>query len=320
MKILRLILLSVVGFVLAAAGFAGNIVVVSPTNGQVLGATNTITFNITGAITAVTVSYVLKGPNGVQLSNNQQFTNIVDGKINGTLPLNLDQSLPDGAYTLQVTATEAGNQYNVPPLINLTIQLTAPKFLDFNPVSGAFVKGIVPISATIKTPLMKDYKVQIDGQDIPNNTGSTTTFVVKWDTSPLQTDGPHTINITIRDQALNTASQSISVTVDRLPPSVTVTYPLSSTRLLPHSTVSVVIDISDSSAQSVAVTGVDVIAKTSDGKTTLFRVPRVSFTGTRWTGRIASYVTLPSNFRLYVDCVDRAGNRAAEQVVNLTVG
>ena len=319
MNKLRLIFLVLLPFALAATGFAGNIVVVSPTNNQVLGATNTITFNITNAVTAVTVSYVLKGPNGVQLSNNQQFTNIVDGKINGTLPLNLDKSLPDGAYTLQLTATESGNPYNTPPLIHLTIQLTAPKILDFNPVSGAFVKGVVPISATISTPLMKDYKVQVDGQDIPNNTGTTTNFTVKWDTGPLPTDGTHTISITIRDQALNSTSQSITLTVDRLAPSVTITYPRSDTGLLPHSTISVVIDIADASAQSVSVTGLDVVAKSMTGSV-LLRVPRVSFTGTRWTGRIASYVSLPSQFKLYVDCVDRAGNRAAQQVVTLKVG
>lgn len=319
MKNLRILFLLVLTFALAAFGFGGNIVVVSPTEGQVLGATNNITFNITGAVTAVTVSYVLKGPNGVTLSNNQQFTNIVDGKINGSLPLNLDKSLPNGAYTLQVTATENNNNYNTPPLIHLTIQLTAPKFLDFNPVSGAFVKGVVPISATIDTTLMKDYKVQVDGQDIPNNTGATTTFTVNWDTAPLTTDGSHTILITIRDQALNSATQSINVTVDRLKPSVTVSYPRSDTHLLPHSTISVVVDIADASSLSVAVTGINVVAKTNDGKVIL-RVPRVSYNGTRWTGRIASYVSLPSSFKLYVDCVDRAGNRATQQVVALTVG
>ena len=316
---LRLLLLLLLSLALSAVGFAGNIVVVSPTDNQVLGATNTIKFNITNAVTAVTVSYVLKGPSGVTLSNNQQFTNIVDGKINDSLALNLDKSLPDGAYTLQVTATENNNAYNTPPLVHLTIQLTAPKILDFNPVSGAFVKGVVPISATISTPLMKDYKVQVDGQDIPNNTGVTTNFTVKWDTGPLTTDGTHTIQITIRDQALNSSSQNITLTVDRLAPSVTVTYPRSDTQLIPHSTISVVIDIADASAQSVSVTGLDVVAKTTDGKV-IVRVPRVSFTGTRWTGRIASYVTLPSNFKLYVDCVDRAGNRAAQQVVALKVG
>lgn len=313
-------LLVLIACAFASLGFGGNIVVVSPTDHQVLGATNSITFNITGAVTAVTVSYVLKGPNGVQLSNNQQFTNITDGKISGSLPLNLDKSLPDGAYTLQVTAQENNNTYNTPPLIHLTIQLTAPKILDFNPVSGAFVKGVVPISATISTPLMKDYKVQVDGQDIPNNTGSTTNFTVKWNTNPLPTDGPHTVTITIRDQALNTSTQSINLTVDRLAPSVTITFPLASTPIIPHSTVSVVIDIADASAQSVGVTGVDVTARALDGTTILLRVPRVSFTGSRWTGRIPSYVTLPSSFKLYVDCVDRAGNRATEQIVTLTVG
>ena len=319
MKFYRGLVLILASVLVAAHGLAGNIVVASPTTNQVIGATTNVTFNITGAVTAVTVKAVLTGPGGVSIQNEKVFTTFTDGKINDSLSLNLDTSAPEGAYSLQVTATENNATYNTVDPIPLTVVLKGPKMLDFSPLSGTFVKGIVPISVSVQTNFIKDYKVQIDNQDIPNNSGTTTSFVVNWDTSGYTTDGAHTINITVRDQANNSLTQTINVTVDRLAPSVTITYPVATTRILPRSTITFVIDVQDANGSSVAVSGIDVQIKNSSG-VTVRRVPRLSFSGTRWIGRIRPNVSLPTPFTLVVDCVDKAGNRATTQSATYTIG
>ena len=329
MRLIRVALAILAVFMTSMAFGNGFLTVISPVENDVLGTNNTVSFSITGASKAVTITLTLTGndsnTSGTVLSPPPTvFTNVVDNKVNGTVPLNLSKSLPEGSYVLQVTATEPDNTYNVPAPIDVTVVLTPPKFLDFSPNNGQFVKGIVPITVSVETAHIKDWHVQVNGQDIPNNTGNTTSFVVNWDTTNIQTDGGQTITVTVRDLANNTVTQTISVTLDRLPPTITVQYPRSDTPLLANSRIPILIDIQDASTNSVDVTGTDVVLLRMDNSF-LMRVPRQSFNSIgnntlRWSGRLRPSINLPNQFILQVTAVDRAGNVGVLQKVTLSHG
>jgi hypothetical protein len=306
----------------AAQAIAQSFTVTTPTNGSFIGLNNQVRFNITGAVQEVTVTATAVGPGGVTFSNNGRFTPDAEGRISSQLALNFNQGVPEGDYVLTVTATEPGQTYT-PVVINVTLDVTKPKFLNFNPISGSFVKGgVIPIRVSVQEPNFKDYRIQVDGQDIPDNTGTTLVdgaFTVNWNTAGIEFDGSKTINIRLRDQADNEETRTFEVTLDRIAPSVIIVQPRANVRLAPRSNVSVAIDISDSSNGSTDVTGVDVVARTLTGGF-IARVAVSNFAGVaanvnRWTGRLRWKSGMPKKFKLVVTVVDRAGNVAVTQEV-----
>jgi len=313
--------------VLAAtlAGATGTLTVTSPTDGTYLGATNTLSFNVQGASVEVDVTVTITGPTGgVTTIGPQPFEPDVNGKIAGTIPVNFSQSSPEGAYTIVVSATEDNVAYT-PVTINVTVDVTKPKFYDFNPIANAFVKGPnVPIVVKVIEANLKVWRVQINSQDIPNNTGTTLdsddTFTVLWNVSGILQDGPQTVNIDVKDLAQNDSSQSFTVTIDRVAPTITIQYPRSDTNVRPHSTISVTVDVSDTQgSNAVDATGVDVVLQNMNGGQ-IMRVPRVSFQSGRWTGRILSSVNLPRQFKIVASAINKAGNVGVTQTTVVTVG
>jgi hypothetical protein len=307
----------------AIASAVGTLTVTSPTEGAFLGATNKIKFNITGAIVEVQVKVEITGPGGTTTIGPQPFTPDGENRITGEISANFSESAPEGAYTIVVSATENGVPYT-PVTINVTVDVTAPKFFDFNPTSNAFVKGpVVPIIVKVIDANFKEYRVQVNSQDIPNNTGTTlgidNTFVVNWNVAGLQHDGPQTITITVKDQANNEKTKTLTVTRDTIPPTTSILYPRSDTRVRPHSTVQILVNVADQGTNSVHVTGVDVVLKDMNNNL-IMRVPRTSFQSNRWTGRILSNVTLPSKFKIVANTTDKAGNVGVTQTTIVTVG
>ncbi|HZH97759.1 MAG TPA: hypothetical protein VEX38_02205 [Fimbriimonadaceae bacterium] len=334
-------LLTIAGLVLAAvAANAGTITVTAPAAGTAanptpVGSSTTVQFQLRDMVSQARVSATVR-----RVSDNTVFTNIPEVSINpdpsnrtgsGTLTVSFPQGSPEVVYRVEVRARDINNSttYNQDQNLFLRPDLTKPKILQFNPVSGAFVKGIVPIRVQISETNLKDWRVQVDGQDIPNNTGTTVDangrFIVNWDTSGLQTDGPRTINVRIRDEADNEESQNINVTVDRVAPIVTIQTPRSGSVIAPGTTIAVTVDVADFSATSVDFTGVDVVIRTTAGAF-VTRVARQSFnqlngTTRRWVGRIRWSNTLPSSFRITATAVDKAGNRTnTPQTVTVTIG
>src|SRR6185436_16276420 len=120
--------------------------------------------------------------------------------------------------------------------------------------------GIVTITVLVQEPNFKDYRVTINGNDIPNNTGETLNngeFTVTWDTNGIQLDGTQTIGIRLRDLANNEDNRTITVTLDRVKPSVNIVQPRSDTSLRRGSNVSVAVDVTDVSTTSVDITGIE---------------------------------------------------------------
>lgn len=305
----------------ALAVQAQTLTVTSPTDGAFVGSSTQVKFLISGATLEVTVRAVATGPGGVQTSVEGRFTPNSQGQIDNNLTLSFGPSNPEGAYTIVVSATEPGSSYT-PKTLNVTLDRTKPKFLQFNPTNSSFVRGpFIPISVILDEANVKEWRVQVNSQDIPNNTGSTQAFTVSWDTSGIEEDGPQTITIKVTDEAENTATQSISVTLDRVSPVMTIQYPRSDTTLRRRSTISVVVDITDLSTSSIDGTGVDVIVQSLTGQF-VTRVARSSIRSSgsntlRWSGRIRWRPGLPNEFKIVTTARDRAGNAGAPQEVTV---
>jgi len=302
---------------------AQSLSVTTPTNGAFLGTSNQVKFLITSIDVEANVRVVATGPGGAVFTNEGDFTPNGDLRIDSQLSLNINTGSPEGAYTIVVTAKRKDTSFVFgTATINVQLDLTKPKFLQFNPLNGTFVRGIVLVNVLVLEPNFKDYRVQANGNDIPNGTGTTLVnneFSVSWDTTGIQFDGAQSINIRLRDEANNEDSRTVSVTLDRIAPSVAIIQPRADVPLRSRSNVSVAVDINDSSTSSVDVTGVDVIARTmSDGY--LAHVARQSFRNTtgntlRWTGRLRYSNRIPTQFKIVVNVIDRAGNRATAQEV-----
>jgi len=306
-----------------AANAAFTIQVTSPLEGAFLGFTNQVRFLIQNATEETTVRVTAAGPGGSTVIE-EDFTPTVDNQIDGTINLNFNESSPSGPYTITVEAFDS--TFTAAPIVrNVTVDVTRPKILEFNPIANGAVKGpIVPINVKILEANLKEWRVRVDGNDIPNNTGDTldgnSSFQVDWNVSGILTDGPHNISITVKDKSNNESTQSFSLRLDRLPPSLLISFPRSDSSIRPGSDFSVIIDITDPNGGLVDFTGVDVIIRKTDGAF-LYRVPRFQFQQTgfgayRWSGRVrARSVSLPSQFKIVVNGVDRAGNIAVQQEV-----
>ncbi len=308
----------------AAMGWAGTLTVTSPIDGSYIGSTNELSFNITGASIQVTVQAVITYPTGATSTESQTFTPNNQGEITGQLPLNFNSGDPQGQYTITVSATEPNNSYS-PTTLTVTVLPNPPIFTSYSPTSGAFVKGVVHIRAALNEAYMKQWIVQVNGQNIPNNSGAGTSISVDWDTSGVLGDGQQTLTIKATDLAGNTATKTITLTLERVPPVLSFVSPSNGAKIVPGTDVSVTVDIQGEFAGAVDRTGVDVVAQKPDG-TFIARVALQVFTNvsgatSRWIGRIKYKPgLLPSAFKLVATGVDRAGNAGTSQTISVTVG
>ena len=318
-------ILSAVAILAALAAQAGTITVTKPNAGDFLGKTNTVSFNIDSAVTEVTVKVTatqVSDPT-LQISTSKKFTPDGFGKVAGSITLNLSSGLPSGPYTVLVEATEAGNFYNSLPPIAVTVDVKDPEFLQFNPINGAFVRDNVNIFSSFLEDNMDEWRVQINGADIPNNTGATNVLSVLWNANLEVEDGQKTVNISAKDKAGNTKNQSFSVTLDRVAPTSTILAPTGNETVLPGTRLAVAIDIVDQFAGAVDERTVEVRLEDVSGNfigRVARRSVRSSGTTLSWSGRIRNIGDLPSAFDIVVTATDKAGNRATDQRVRVSRG
>jgi hypothetical protein len=322
MKVIRLGLI-VAGICSAISAFAGTFSVTSPTNGAWLGSTNTLNFTGNGAHVQITVQAIITSPSG----STTVSTNVnpdVNGNFTGTLPLNFSPSVAQGDYTIAVTATEPGNTY-APVNLNVKVDTKTPKLLEFSPAQNSFSKGTIPIFFKILEANMKEWRITVGGADIPNNTGTTeTTLSVNYDSSTLENDGAQNIALSAKDQAGNTLSYTIPLTIDRKAPNSLIQFPQSTSPIRPRSDINVIVDVSDQFAGAVDFTGVDVVIQKTDGSF-FTRASRIAWKDIgnntwRWTGRLRYRAGMPTTFKIVVSALDKAGNVAVRQEVTIHPG
>ncbi len=329
-------------FVAVCANAAGTITVTSPPKGTAVAptptkASTTINYSIVASIpgaTEVTIdAKIFRQDTGALYRNLTAVSKVTpntDGKATGSFTVSFTRGIdPEIVYRVEVRAREVdrpGETYNTNQNMFLKPDLTAPKILAFNPLNGAFVKGVVHVTVKISEANLKDWRVQVGGADLPNGEGSTVDaegrFSVDWDSSGELLDGQKTISIRVRDTADNEVTQNINVTIDRVKPLITIQAPVNNSQFAPGTTLAVTVDIKDA---GMAVTGVDVVLRTTTG-VFILRVARQSFTSPsggnfRWTGRVRwRDGLLPAQFKLQVTAVDRAGNVATPQSVTVKIG
>lgn len=326
-----------------AVASAGTITVTSPSKGTaadptLVGNSTTISFSLRNmGQSEARISVVVR-----RVSDNSIFSQTQDAARvtpstsnddgSGSYTLSFLQGTPEVVYKVEIraTPTQAGaTTYNTDQDLFVKPDLTKPKFLSFNPINNTFVKGIVPIRVRIAEANLKDWRVQINNQDIPNNQGSTVSstgeFTVNWNTSGIQFDGPQTISVRVRDNANNEENLSITVTLDRVKPIITIQSPQNNARFSPGTSITVVADIRDFSNSSVNVNGIDIVVRTTSG-VFITRAARQSNSNLdantlRWVGRIR-WVNgqLPKTFKIEVTARDRAGNDAVKQTVTVNIG
>ena len=309
---------------LSVFSYAGTLTVTAPSDGQYLGLSNSLTFTITGAVQQVKVQAVVTSSAG-STTLRGTFNPDVDGKISNSLALNFSASAPQGDYTIVVSATEPGNTY-ASTTRNVKVDTLSPKLLQYSPVQNAFVKGNVKIGFKLQEQSLKEWRVTINNQDIPNNSGtSETDFNLVWDSSGIERDGPQTISLASKDRADNPFNFSINVTLDRLAPNSTITFPRSDTPIRPGTDLTIIVDVADQFASSVDSTGLDVIVQRPDG-VFITRPAKVSFApqgsgSWRWIGKLRYRAgVIPNIFKLVVTSVDRAGNTGTRQDQTIRMG
>lgn len=335
-------LAGIIALVAAATALAGNINVTSPAKGSagaptLVGGSTTISFALTNMVNVAKINIrVIRLTDNAVILDQKDAVRVTPSTTNkdgsGSYNLTFAEGAAEVGYRVEVRAEDLNNAttYNADQDLFVKPDLTKPKILSFNPVNNAFVKGVVPIRVRISEANLQDWRVQVNSQDIPNNTGTTLNangeFVVNWDTTGIVLDGAKTISIRIRDVAGNEENRNLTVTLDRVAPVTTIRAPVNNTTFSPGTTIVITVDIKDFSSSSVNVSGIDVVARTTGGAF-ITRAARLSFqaldaTTNRWTGRIRwQNGLLPSTFKIVVTAVDRAGNVSpVPQTITVKIG
>lgn len=300
---------------------AANLTISQPSNGDFLGRTNSISFNATNAVSKLTLTCVATSsddPN-VKVTVSKDFTPNANMQASGTINLNFTESQLSGPYILSFTVNSA-DSYNSIPDVSVTVDVINPKILNFNPIQDTFVQGQVKFTADLDELNIKEWRLTVNGSDIPNNTGDTSTVSVDWDTDQITKDGNQTLNFTVTDKAGNTASKSIPVTLDRLKPTSSVLSPVSNQSYPAGARLPVVVNVQDQFNNSLDQRTIDVTITDTQGNF----IDRVAFmdataqgTGILWTGRIRDTSNYPSTFVIKVAARDKAGNIGLDQTVTI---
>jgi len=320
MRNLRIVLsLMLVGVSSAYA----QLTVTNPSSGDVLGKTNQIRFLIENLSSQARVVATATNDqdSSVKFTTEGFFDPDSDKRVLSNLDLNFDETSKEGTYTLVVQYLTQGTIRETKTINNLRLDVRNPRFRNLTPGTNTFVSGIVPIRAELEESNMDRWRVRVNDRDIPNNTGTNNFVSVDWNPSNIEDDGQVSISLKVDDQAKNTATRNITVTLDRAKPTSAIQSP-STAAYRPTAVIPVVIEIKDQYTGSVLQGGVDVRMVTLDGQF-LGKVARKSASnadnGLRWIGRIKATRNLPKQFKIQVTAVDRAGNRAQIQEVTVTI-
>jgi hypothetical protein len=165
--------------------------------------------------------------------------------------------MPIGTYTYNVTCSNSFGTVSDSVVVNVVAPDTTPPTVSItSPIDGSTVSGVttVAISATDASGI-SSVAFYIDG--IFKTTLFTAPYVYSWDTTSA-TNGPHTLMAIAHDSFQNSASTSITVTVDNFlditPPTTLITSPAAG------AIVSGTVTISATASDNVGVATVEFLA------------------------------------------------------------
>jgi subtilisin family serine protease len=273
--------------------------------------TSNITTPANGAIvkgTAVTISANASDSSGLQKVDFYYDSNVLIG-TDSSAPFTMNwniSSVANGTHGLHVVATDNTGNSNSSPSIFVVVDNAPPTVALTNPANGAAVTGVVNLAVNAADNVGVQ-KVQFyrDGS-VLLGTSMSAPFNFSWD-STSATTGSHTLFAVAIDTAGNTAnSTTISVTVDRTLPTVSMTAPASGA-LISGTAVS----LSATASDNIGIGRVDFYR---DGNV-LLGTDNSSPYGISWNSTSAT----SGAHTISAVAVDTAGNTKTSTVVNVTV-
>ncbi|HEX7771291.1 MAG TPA: Ig-like domain-containing protein, partial [Pyrinomonadaceae bacterium] len=203
---------------------------------------------------AVTISANASDSSGVQK---------IEFYYDGIIPIGTDTSapftvnwdislVPSGDHPLFVIATDTAGNRRASSEITVTIDNVPPAVAFSNPSNGAAITGAVNLAVNV-TDASGVQKVQYyRDSNVLLGTSLSAPFGLSWDSTTV-TEGSHTLFAVATDLAGNTAtSATISVTVDRTLPSVSLTAPVNNAMVTGSA-----VTISATASDNIGVSKVD---------------------------------------------------------------
>ncbi len=207
------------------------------------------------------------------------------------------KGLPDGTHTVYVKAVDnAGNAGT--DSVTFTVDTVAPAISITSPSDNAVLRSSdvsIKWTGSDITSGIDRYEIQIDGGSW-TQAGTSTSHIFTG-----LSDGTHTVHVKAVDKAGNTATDSVTFTVDATEPSISITSP-------PNNT------IINSSDITISWTGSD--------NTTSIDHYEVQIYGGPWTdvgtNTTHHFHLVNGTYLVYVKAVDKAGNTAMDSVTFTT--
>ena len=133
----------------------------------------------------------------------------------------------EGTHSMSVIATDYAGNSITNTSVSYIVDNTPPEVIILSPLEGDVVKGIVSITGSITDTYLQTNLIKIDGTQV------STALPYSWDTSSY-TETAHTIYVTGTDQAGNSNSSQVNITVDRTDPVISLNSPTSSDYVYSH--------------------------------------------------------------------------------------
>ena len=188
--------------------------------------------------------------------------------------------LVEGANTILVTATDpSANSRSA--TISITMDSTPPSLSVTGPTAGAWINtNVVRVTGTASDTGSSLAQISVDGVVlIPTS---------PWTANLAMLDGAHTITVTATDRAGNTATSTVTITVDTVPPPLSLSSPTTDLTTAGTATVA---GTTEAGAQ-VAVNGVPVSVSGSGTFSTSVTLTEgangISVTATDAAGNVAT--------------------------------
>ncbi len=153
-----------------------------------------------------------------------------------TYSLNITM-LPDGAYTLTITANDTLGHTSSASII-IIIDNTPPTAVITYPVSRGYYSGVINVTFNYSDTNLDKAYLGIDGSYI-DVTGS---YSYTLDTTQYN-DGEHNITLLVKDKAGNTMEYTVTIYIDNTPPTAQILSPSNSTVI--HDVVNITVMYSD---------------------------------------------------------------------------
>ena len=210
-----------------------------------------------------------------------------------------------GSYTLMAKAYDpAGNVATSSVTVNIA-DTTPPAVTITSPVNGSTVSGAVTVSASATdNASVARVELYANGTLIGSDTAAPWNF--SWNTTTVP-NGLYTLTAKACDAAGNTATSSVSVTVQNsTPPAVTITSPSDGSTITTQ-TLSVCVTTTDNNSS------VTKVCLYIDGKLFAYTTTHTSPTFNWYTGKVAS-----GPHTLQAVACDAAGNSGSSSIVTIT--